>query len=448
MKDFYILNSKTIAVANAKMNNASVKKLWKSFTLGESEIEINSSEEFIFKIGCSTPPKIREGSEYALRVDENGAFIVAKDYPSLMRGFMSLVLKIEHQKEIFFIKCVEEQSEYRVKNRMIHICVFPENDLYYIKKLVRLAALCQYTHIVIEFWGTLKFDCLKELSWQNAFTKDEAKEIIRECYELGIEPIPMFNHLGHAYGSRLCYGKHVVLDQNPKLDYLFTPDGWVWNFESEETVALLKSIRKELYELFEDSSFFHIGCDEAYFVSKNERMRKKFPDFLNTVTTEIEKEGKRPMLWVDMLLEKDTYPNCYATGEKGEVEALRKATAKSSVFVDWQYGSIETPIPTLKALKDCGRDVMGAPWHEEKNYCAHIDTVADNNLFGVMLTTWHTLKTYMFTIPDFAKKCGAKGFVWNEYCGMWEEAATMLRRLSFEGNTLESAGWCKTQIEV
>jgi hypothetical protein len=132
---------------------------------------------------------------------------------------------------------------------MIHICVFPENDLYFIKKLIRLSALCQYTHIVIEFWGMLQYDCLKELAWPHAFTKAQAQELIDECRELGIEPIPMFNMFGHATGSRECYGKHVVLDQNPTLQYLFTPDGWGWDITSEEVFALLKQVRQELYDL-------------------------------------------------------------------------------------------------------------------------------------------------------------------------------------------------------
>ncbi len=383
-----------------------------------------------------------------LKVDENGAAIVGKDYGGLLRGFMSLLMKIEQDETAFKIKAVLEESEYKIHNRMIHICVFPENDLYYIKKLIRLSAVCQYTHIVIEFWGMLQYDCLKELSWPHAFTKAQAKELIQECKELGMEPIPMFNQLGHASASRLCYGKHVALDQNPQLQRFFTPDGWAWNINSPAVFALLKQVRKELYELFGNGEYIHIGCDEAYYITRNRELRKSLSGYLAKLTHEVEAEGKRPMLWMDMLLEKGVFKDCYTVGEKDEVETIRNATAKSSVFVDWQYDCMETPIPSLLSLKNCGRDTMGAPWFKAQNYSAHIKTIEDHNLFGVMLTTWHTLKQHMSSILGCAKQCGAKSFVWSEYSGLREETATLLRRVSFDGNTYLDCGWSKVQIEV
>ena len=294
----------------------------------------------------------------------------------------------------------------------------------------------------------LKYDCLKELAWECAFTKEQAKELITEAKELGIKPIPMFNQLGHATASRLSFGKHVVLDQNPRLQHLFTPDGWAWNIESDAVKSLLKQVRQELYELFGEGEYMHIGCDEAYYITRNAELRQKLPAYLAKLTNEVEAEGRRPMLWMDMLLEKGIFKDCYTVGEKDEVEKIRNTTAKSSVFVDWQYDCSETPIPSLLSLKNCGRDAMGAPWFKAQNYNAHVQTIENNDLFGIMLTTWHTLKGNMQSILGCAKKCGAKSFVWCEYSGLREETATLLRRVSFEGNTYEDCGWSKEQIEV
>lgn len=448
MNGYFLLNDRVTAVADERMHNDTARKLWNSFTLTVGELSFEKGAPCSFRLGDTPLPALSAGKEYALQVDEQGAAIIGKDYGGLMRGFMSLLMKIEYDDETLKIRCVTEESAYTIQNRMLHICVFPENDLYFIKKLIRLAGLCQYTHIVIEFWGTLVFDCLKELAWPNAFTKEQARELIRECRELGIEPVPMFNQLGHATGSRLCYGKHVVLEQNPKLQNLFTPDGWAWNIESDRVKALLKQVRLELYDLFGPGSYLHIGCDEAYYITRNDALRKKLPDFLKELTEEVEKEGRRPMLWMDMLLEKDIFPDCYAVGEKEEVEKIRNATAKSSVFVDWQYRCVEAPVPSLLSLKDCGRDAMGAPWHRPGNYSAHVKTVADHGLFGVMLTTWHTLKQDMAIILGCAKDCGAVTFPWSDFSGHREETATLLRKVSFEGNSYADSGWSREQIEI
>ena len=448
MNDFYTLGHKPQAVANARMNNDTVKKMWNSFCLTEGDLEITPCEEFIFQIGITKLPTLSEDKEYAIKVDEKGIAVVGKNYGGLVRGFMSLLMKIEQENTILKIRSFTEESDYKIKNRMIHICVFPENDLYFIKKLIRLSALCQYTHIVIEFWGMLKYDCLKELSWPQAFTKKQAKELIEECRELGIEPIPMFNQLGHATASRVCYGKHVVLDQNSRLQHLFTPDGWAWDITSDEVFALLKRVRSELYELFGEGEYIHIGCDEAYYITRNAELRQKLPAYLAKLTNEVEAEGRRPMLWMDMLLEEKVFEKCYTVGKKDEVSELRNSTAKSTIFVDWQYDCIATPIPSLVSLKYCGYDTIGAPWCNEKNYTAHIQTVMENEMFGVMLTTWHTLKGNMHSVLGCAKKCGARSFVWSEFSGLREETATLLRRVSFEGNCYADCGWAKEQIEV
>lgn len=448
MDDFYISNSKTVVTAHRLMNNTAVKRLWKSFCLEDGEIEIKPCDEFVLKIGNPDIVRINGESEYVLSADKNGIFIKARDYPGLMRGFYSLLMKIKYNNNRIEISPVKEYGDFLIKNRMIHICVFPEDSLYFIKKLIRFSALCGYTHIVIEFWGMLKYDCLAELSWPQAFTKSEAGELITECRELGIEPIPMFNQLGHASASRVCYGKHVVLDQNPRLQKYFTPDGWVWNIQSEETVELLKQVRGELYELFGKGEFIHLGFDEAYFVSHTPHLRKKLPEYIAGLTAQVESEGRRPMIWMDMLLDENRFKDCYTVGIPAETAALRAATAPSTVFVDWQYDCRTSPIPSLLSLRKSGHDCIGAPWLDEDNYIAHINTVAENKMFGIMLTTWHTLREKMPGILGCAEKCGVHTFDWGKGILTYEKTATLMRRVSFERNTYETAGWSKSQIEV
>lgn len=451
MNGYFYIEKSTVATGDARLDNAAVKNLWNSFCLGEGVLTVQSGDDFTFRIGKTELPTLSDGIEYALKVDGDGVAIAGNGYGGLMRGLFALLLKAEQDESSVKIKHVFEKSNYIIKNRMIHVCVFPENDLYFIKKLIRLAALCQYTHIVIEFWGMLRYDCLKELAWPQAFSKSEAAELIKECRDLGIEPIPMFNMFGHASACRVKYGKHVVLDQNPKLQYLFTPDGWVWDINSDKVRALHKKIRRELYELFGEGEFFHVGLDEAYYYSHSADDRKTLPDYIRFLTDEVAAEGRRPMVWMDMFLEKDKFNGkykAYATCPPDEVEVMQSALNPATVMVDWQYKMLDAPVETLVSLNGSGHDVMGAPWYNPENYQAIINTVSQHGMFGIMMTTWHTLSEYMGSILGCALKFGAASFVWDKNSDLNTKTAVLLRRVSFEGNNYHSSGFSKNQIEI
>jgi hypothetical protein len=94
------------------------------------------------------------------------------------------------------------------------------------------------------------------------------------------------------------------------LQHLFTPDGWAWDIESDAVNSLLKQVRQELYELFGEGEYMHIGCDEANYITRNAELRHKLPAYLAKLTNEVEAEGRRPMLWMDMLLEEKVFENC------------------------------------------------------------------------------------------------------------------------------------------
>ncbi len=442
------------AMADIKMNNQTVKNLWNGFCFKACDISLNEGEKNTFVIGQAQLPELLGEAEFSVRVDQTGVAIRGRDYAGLMRGFCTVIAKInygclERGKEAFKIPFCEINSNYKIKSRMIHLCIFPESDLYFIKKCVRLSGVLGFTHVVLEFWGMLKYDCMAELAWENAFSKQEISEVIAEIKEFGMEPIPMLNQLGHATQSRVMYGKHVVLDQNPRLQEYFTPDGWCWDISSQKVFDFLKRARRELYDLFGEGEYMHIGCDEAYYFSHSKEARTQLANYLKRLTDEVASEGRRPMMWMDMLLPDTVGQGCYGVCPEDEAERLLSALNKRTVMVDWQYGVKTSPIPSLMYFKDKGLDLIGAPWREKNNIMAHIDTVTDNQLSGIMLTTWHTLKNDMVSILHCAKYFGAQTFDWSVYpfCAN-EETATVMRRVSFEGNTYGQCGWAQGQVEV
>ena len=451
MSKFVLTNPLSVKVDEGFISESNLS-IFSGFTFGKISTVFEKGEKNTLTIGNANAPLLEPDKEFALSVDGGGCAVVGKDYGGLCRGVFALLSLIQFSGDELFIQETVYSSQYTVKNRMVHLCIFPETTLYFLQRTIRLCGTLGYTHVILEFWGTLQYDCEEALSWKNyRFTKQQIKPIIDEIRALGMEPIPMFNHLGHATGCRLSGGKHVVLDQKPELYNLFTPDGWAWDVENEDALSLLKKVREELYDLFGGSKFFHLGLDEAYIYAHSKALRDKIPAFLERITKEVESEGARPMLWMDMFLpdESGTTECCKCTPE--ECEQTLSALAPSSVLVDWQYGLKEAPIKSSTYLIGKGFDIMGAPWYDYQNCKAHVTTCFDNNLYGVMLTTWHTLNWHTPSILRFARLCGAPKAPWSDISGTNEETSTLLRKVSVSltpSDIYNDSGWCEKQINI
>ena len=448
---FYISKELT-AMSDARLKNDIIIKFFSRFTFHESLLEIKSGISNTFVIGDVEIPQIPKGCEYTLLVNEKGVAIVGKDYSSLMRGYFSMLMKIEREigKKELFIDSACENKSYNIKNRMIHLCVFPENSLLEIKKYIRLFAILQYTHVIIEFWGMLKYDTLPSLAWENAFTKDDVRGIVSEAKALGLEPIPMFNSLAHASQSRSMSGKHTILDNDLSLYHLFTPDGWAWDLENEDVWALLKKIRYELYEAFDGCEYFHLGFDESHAHNQNPYLKERLPYYMSRLTKEVQGEGKRPMIWMDMLLPPDAFSNmvgnCHSIKPKDDCVKIINNLAENTVFVDWEYSVKKAPISSVVYFKDFGIDIMGASWFDVENASAHIDTISSHKLFGYMHTTWHTISSDLPNIISIASKLDASLPIWRNESNNQLILSALLRAVTIEKVDYNSCGWIKNQI--
>ena len=265
----------------------------------------------------------------------------------------------------------------------------------------------------------------------------------------------MMNHLGHASGCRASGGKHVVLDQNPRLALLFSPDGWSWNIESPQTRSLLRQIRRELYEIYPNAGYFHLGCDEVYSYERGEDDQRKMREFLREIIEEVKAEGKRPIIWGDMLLNAenagvagDKEPYFCSCDSPADAERLIEAIPKDTLIADWHYDNLTAPVKTSLYLRRQGFDVVGAPWYKDANCQAHVDTVREFGLYGLMVTTWHTLAEKMPHILSDALMCGAVQSPWSgpQPNKIRTETAALLRKVCFVQGDYREAGWTEAQV--
>lgn len=386
-------------------------ELWNKFTLGSLKITASAqpdATDWAFTIaadGQSGPrlPRLEGKETYRLDVTPAGVAARAKDQTSLTHAWMTFVQTLQiHSFDKGAAVCgaahVSIADWPAMPFRGLHLCIFPETSMLLVKKVLRLSALLKITHVVLEFWGAIKLDAMKELAWPEAMTKAQALELVQLSRQLGVEVIPAFNILGHAAGCRCSFGKHVVLDQNPRLATLFEPDGWTWCLTNKDTIALHKEVIAELAAFAGDGRYFHIGCDEAYSIATCDNCRRHEPHELfarqvNEMTAFLESINRRPIIWGDFLLDRQAWQQAVAANSESNLQTHKALDniSRNVIIADWQYEVKSPPLLTLAHFRNHGFDVLGCPWLGFDNVQTVAAAARDANAMGVLLTTWNTL---------------------------------------------------------
>ncbi len=445
-----------------------VKKLWHRFTFTASKLEVITTGQGHFAMfylpekTAGIPNSIQPGNYYRIKVDSRAAIVGAVSEKALVDGISMLAqliipLDLSEGMESLCVPATELTGDPSLKIRMIHLCVFPESKLETIEKAIAYAGFLGFTHVVLEFWGMLKYDISPSLSWDRAFTKEQIKPLVRLANGYGMEVIPMLNHLGHATQSRACMGRHTVLNQNPRLQMLFEPDGWTWCVTNPESRKLLSELRGELIDLCGKGGYFHLGCDEAYSFATCNECRKYQPhellaEYLNGIQDDLAKSGRRAIIWHDQLLKRsDCDPDfkepivvCNPCGvPAGDTTPAVDLLDKRIVIADWQYDYSTDVNPSTPFFIKKGFDVLCCPWDSPKNVRGLCESARANGAMGVMLTTWHHLPGYIPELPRFSN------FIWqtgNYKYAPRTEVAALLRKLG-DFNTFETAGWNRTEVD-
>ncbi len=450
----FVFAGEVTARANGCFREEIFREFWHGFTYHCSDLTVEETDEFVFRMGDTAALPLN-GEAYSIRVEKNGLCVYAENRNNLILGFMTLIDRIEaidadDGATALTIGCCEITESPAVGTRMAHFCVFHETELWELQRFLRFCAALRYSHVIVEFWGMFRYDCMKELAWPHAYTKEELKPIMKEAADLGLEIVPMFNHWGHAAGCRVMHGKHVVLDQNPALETYFCENGWCWDIRKPKVRDLLRSIRRELTDLCGDGSYFHIGCDEAYgFDLNTEAGMNAVCDFINGIADEMDEENRRILVWGDMFLYRYSHynpKNSYAANApspESETYLLNRLSRKV-IIADWQYDANEAPVETSEVFLKYGFDCMICPWDRSRAKTKScLTTAKEMNLAGFIHTTWHTLSsgtpyTAMAAVGCFEDSPAL------DHTG----TAALLRKVYFVNGDWQKAGWAKQEIGV
>ena len=427
----FVLDEKTLFSFPEKANNDALMEIFGNFTHNMFNNVSFASDENVIVIGEGEATDLGD-AENVINVTDNGVFIKGTSYATMLHGFFLFLeeLSYDRKSDSYSFRKGTFRRSGELPFRSIHFCIFPETKLKFLRKCIRTAALSKYTHVVLEFWGMIKYDCLKELSWPIAYGKDEIRAIVKEANSLGLEVIPMFNHLAHASGCREANGKHVVLDQNLSLDYMFNCYGWSWDFKNEEVLSLLRKVRAELMEVCGEGKYFHIGCDEEYLCINDLEKMKELVSYINGLSDELKKDGRRLIMWHDIISP--------MTGEYSEY--VRGALSKDVLIAYHDYSATPETFRHTPRFLDAGFEFVTCPWEGRANVGKGAEVALENKLFGVMMTTWHSLFRNFGEIVYMGEK------VYGGYPDLPTQIrrfhqAEVARRALFTDGDYELAGW-------
>lgn len=427
----FVFSDKLYFIIDKNFSNDGFKKLcvklWNNYTVGKTELVLKEKENVgkaavISLFEDAEINKKETAYEYEIDCDKTAINIHYSEDVGLIHAFCTILQLIgpyRRKTGNFIIKTFSVKDKPALKMRGMHFSLLKGISLLSIKKFVVLCAFLKVSHIVLESWGTVKLDTMKELSWPDSYTKDDLKEIIDFGHALGVEFIPFFNHAGHATQSRHKTGKHTVLDQAPEYEEWFLPGGWTWNVDNEEVIDLHRKVRKELCELFGDGEFLHIGCDEiadevGIWDECDISESDGFARFLNRTCDDIKENlGRKTMMWGDMFLDKKDFNWPYCANTNDNLFYNPDKLTKDMYIVDWQYNITEEKDESIKYfLKyvDPSKLIL-APWQGREKIKGRVRLAKKYNLYGVMGTTWNAV---INDINDMMYTA----------CCMWEENET------------------------
>ncbi len=274
---------------------------------------------------------------------------------------------------------------------------------------ILLMARLKMNLVILDIGDALKYRSHPEIAVRGALTPTQLRRLLKECRDLGVEPIP-------------------------KLNFATTHDAWLKEYGkivgTEDYYEICEDLITELIDLFDGPRFFHIGMDEETIHHSRGllhehivlRTGKAWLDAVKRLDRIVREAGARTWMWGDPL-----WP---------DREGPRPQIPRWILLSDWNYSKRKT-FPTCLEIQKLGYENIpaGANWTEDENIALLTQFTAKKlnpkKNPGMMMTTWNpTIKGCRGNILNGISL--AAGVFWNpvgpsrapwprdHYAGTWK----------------------------
>ena len=305
------------------------------------------NQEAEAEIFCDINEKLDIRSEgYTIDIADNQIRLVGKDTAGLFYALKTLEQLLEDAQEQDVCLPLCSIRDYPLLSyRAIHLDMkhHLETREYYYQLIDRLSRY-KINAIIAEMEDKIHYGRRPELSSADALSIEEWRKLSDYAKERNIEISPLIQGLGHA-SFVLKHEKYVDLRDDPESDWAFDP-------LNAKTYEVQFDMYLDAIEATPHGRYLHIGGDEVHTTGRNsgKSALELQMIWLNKVCAFLEKQGRIPIFWDDMVLKHSgvyhTVSNTEYEEEQVEeiwkkneprLQAFLDRFPKNCIYMRWNY---------------------------------------------------------------------------------------------------------------
>ncbi len=299
----------------------------------------------LVKIGV--PPEPGDQG-YVLRVEDNGALIVATSRVGLYYGTQTLLQMMRKEGDTMRVPGVRIVDWPDLRKRMVQYDIARGNtvNVDYWKRWIRELSRLKINRIMLYMEDDWKSPKYPFLGRADTFTPEKARILVEYAKKHHLELVPQVESLGHA-GALL---RHEEL-----ADLRLAGGTSAICPRAKQTLPFLNDLFGELADAFPQAELFHIGGDEVWGFAADSRCADMvktdgeegvYAFHLNNLHRLLTAKGRRMAFWGDELLK---HPR------------VAERLTRDAVVFDWHYGN-QSAYPSIQFFQDLGyEDIYVCP---------------------------------------------------------------------------------------
>jgi hypothetical protein len=256
--------------------------------------------------------------------------------------------------------------------------------------------------LVLEVNYDYAYTSYPQVAGRDALSRADVERVTGACREVGVEPVPQINCLGHqSWGGRSGgllrafpeFDERPDIPQDAGRDVLYCRS---YCPRHPEVHGVVFALIDELADAF-GAEQFHVGMDEVFLIAEDECERCAGRDpavlFAGEVTAlrdHLAEEGLRTWMWGDRLINAEEFPTGEWEGSANGTWPAIEEVPKDLVICDWHY---ERAFETPRFFAGKGFDVVACPWQKVEVALEQLAAMRrlreeTDHALGMVQTTW------------------------------------------------------------